>query len=124
MNSCKYCGKETKGTYCNNSCQQRLQIQIKEEAFFRGEYKGKRLLYASGRWNRRLLSKHFEEKCNSCGIEEWNGKKITLEVHHIDGHANNNVIENLELLCPNCHSQTSTFRNAAGKKRRSDRTYR
>jgi len=124
MNSCKNCGKhlQTKGVYCSNSCQGKYQTSLKEAAFLRGEYKGKRLLYAKDRWNRRLLSEHLGEKCNSCGIKEWNGEPISLEVNHIDGQAYNNVLSNLELLCPNCHSQTSTFRNLGN--RRSDRTYR
>lgn len=122
MNSCKNCGEPVAGVYCNNTCQAQYQTRLKVEAFMRGEYKGKRMLYARNRWNRKLLSEHFGEKCSCCGIEEWNGKPINLEVNHIDGSAYNNVIENLELLCPNCHSQTDTFRNLGG--RQSDRTYR
>ena len=50
------------------------------------------------------------EKCYSCGITEWQGKPILLELEHRNGSNTDNRIENLELLCPNCHSQTSTFR--------------
>jgi len=49
-------------------------------------------------------------KCEECSINEWNGKKIVLELDHIDGNKNNNLLENLRILCPNCHSQTPTFR--------------
>jgi hypothetical protein len=52
----------------------------------------------------------FEYKCNKCGIKDWNGKNITLEIEHKDGDNWNNRQNNLELLCPNCHSQTLTFR--------------
>lgn len=45
-----------------------------------------------------------EDKCELCGISEWQGKKIVLEVHHKDGNHYNNTINNLQLLCPNCHS--------------------
>lgn len=48
--------------------------------------------------------------CNHCGIVDWNGKKLTLELEHIDGNHHNNARENVEAICPNCHSQTSTFR--------------
>lgn len=49
--------------------------------------------------------------CDSCELTEWNDRDITLELHHIDGNKKNNVEENIELLCPNCHSQTDNFRN-------------
>lgn len=48
-------------------------------------------------------------KCECCGLEEWLGQPIKLEVHHIDGDRTNNDLENLQLLCPNCHSYTDTF---------------
>lgn len=50
-------------------------------------------------------------KCESCGITEWNGKPIVFQLHHKDGNHNNNNVNNLQLLCPNCHSQTETFSN-------------
>jgi len=49
-------------------------------------------------------------KCNHCGIDMWNGKTITLELEHKDGNHFNNIRENLEAICPNCHSQTDTWR--------------
>jgi hypothetical protein len=49
-------------------------------------------------------------KCRCCGIgEEWNGKKLVLQIDHIDGDNTNNATSNLQEICPNCHSQTSTF---------------
>jgi Zn finger protein HypA/HybF involved in hydrogenase expression len=50
------------------------------------------------------------QKCNHCGIYEWNGKPIVLELEHKDGNHSNNERENLEAICPNCHSQTNTWR--------------
>ncbi len=49
------------------------------------------------------------EKCESCGTIEWCGRRLSLQVHHIDGNASNNLPNNLSLLCPNCHSLTETF---------------
>jgi hypothetical protein len=49
-------------------------------------------------------------KCNNCGISHWNDKRITLEYEHKDGNNQNNSRENVEALCPNCHSQTTTWR--------------
>jgi len=48
-----------------------------------------------------------EPKCEICGLEEWNGKPIPLELHHIDGNHYNNELDNLQILCPNCHAQQS-----------------
>ena len=56
-------------------------------------------------------------KCEICGIKEWMGKDIILEIHHIDGDKNNNKIENILILCPNCHSQTDNFRGRNIKKK-------
>ena len=57
----------------------------------------------------------FEHKCANCGITEWNGLPTPLELEHKDGNHHNNSLNNLELLCPNCHAQTDTYR---GKKLR------
>jgi 5-methylcytosine-specific restriction endonuclease McrA len=58
---------------------------------------------------RKIITEIKGYKCNVCGLNEWNYKEITLQVNHIDGDCTNNTIENLELICPNCHSQTNTF---------------
>ena len=59
----------------------------------------------------KLLKENYKEyKCEKCGLSEWLGQPIALEVHHIDGNPNNNVIENFQLLCPNCHAQTDSYR--------------
>jgi hypothetical protein len=49
-------------------------------------------------------------KCNRCGLNEWLGVNIPLELEHKDGNHHNNQRENLELLCPNCHALTHTWR--------------
>jgi hypothetical protein len=50
--------------------------------------------------------------CSRCGlVPEWNGEPLILQVDHIDGNSHNNAVENLRLLCPNCHSQTPTWCN-------------
>lgn len=50
-----------------------------------------------------------EEKCEICGIKEWMGKQIVFQIHHKDGDNKNNALDNLMILCPNCHSQTENF---------------
>lgn len=72
-----------------------------------------------------LLHLGVEYKCQHCGIEEWYGNKISLELDHIDGNNLNNSIDNLRLLCPNCHSITPTWRGKninSGKTKVSDDT--
>jgi Zn finger protein HypA/HybF involved in hydrogenase expression len=52
----------------------------------------------------------LENKCCLCGIDPvWNDKVLTLQLDHINGIHNDNRIENLRIICPNCHSQTKTF---------------
>lgn len=48
--------------------------------------------------------------CEMCGLDSWNGQPISLELHHVDGNRDNNQLENLMILCPNCHAQTPTYR--------------
>jgi len=56
-------------------------------------------------------------KCEKCGRTEWEGQQIPLCVHHIDGNHINNQIENLQVLCPNCHAQTDNYCGRNKKKR-------
>lgn len=56
--------------------------------------------------------------CEICGLTSWLGKPIGLQLHHVNGKPDDNRIANLQLLCPNCHSQTDTW--GARRRRRSD----
>jgi hypothetical protein len=58
-----------------------------------------------------------EGKCIVCGLFEWRGKSITLEIDHKDGNSKNNKRDNVEALCPNCHSLTNTWRGRNKSKR-------
>lgn len=67
----------------------------------------KKKLYAAG------IKK---EICEECGqLPEWNGKKLILQLDHVNGDHYDNRIENLKILCPNCHTQTVTFSRGVGK---------
>lgn len=52
-----------------------------------------------------------EEKCECCGLSEWMGKKIPLELHHKDFNHYNNNLDNLQILCSNCHMQAHNYNN-------------
>ncbi len=66
-----------------------------------------------------LKNKLLDYKCKWCGLgPKWNGKKITIQLDHINGNNKDNRIENLRFLCPNCHSQTSTYKGKNSKKRK------
>lgn len=57
-----------------------------------------------------------EHRCECCGLTEWLGKPIPLELHHMDGDRTNNTLENYQLLCPNCHAFTDSYRGKNTRK--------
>jgi len=65
--------------------------------------------------NRLLKDNLLVYECSMCCISSWQGKKLALQLDHINGVNNDHRLENLRLLCPNCHSQTETF---AGKNKK------
>jgi hypothetical protein len=64
--------------------------------------------------NRLLDAGLKENRCERCGIVDWEGEPLVMALHHVNGINDDNRLENLQLLCPNCHSQTENFagRNA------------
>jgi 5-methylcytosine-specific restriction endonuclease McrA len=65
-----------------------------------------------GRYNLklRLIKAGLKDgSCEECGLTEWRGRPLSMALHHVSGDARDNRLENLRLLCPNCHSQTENF---------------
>jgi hypothetical protein len=87
------------------------------------------LLVKGRRTNRSHLKKRLldaglkENRCERCGISAWLGKPLNAQLHHKNGDGSDNRIENIEFLCPNCHSQTDTYGGRNGH-RRSERHLR
>lgn len=69
----------------------------------------KRNWISSHRLKKRLIEDNIKEhKCEICGITDWMGEKVPIELDHIDGNHYNNELSNLRIVCPNCHAQQDT----------------
>jgi rubrerythrin len=113
--NCLKCGKvcesdnsQSKCIYCSNKCQADYQSDEKIRRWIEEGISWKTQV---PQWAKRHLSETRGYKCEVCELSEWNGEKIPLECDHIDGIHSNNAYDNLRLICPNCHSQTSTYKN-------------
>lgn len=66
----------------------------------------------------RLLKEGLKEyKCECCGLSEWQGNPIPLQLHHLNGVHTDNRFENLQLLCPNCHALTDNYSGRSSKRK-------
>lgn len=67
--------------------------------------------HQSNRLKHRLIAEGLKERrCEMCGGVSWNGRPTPLELDHVNGRRDDNRLENLRILCPNCHAQTDTYR--------------
>jgi hypothetical protein len=107
---CEYCGKILKRSRKIKSTAH-VFCCIKHQFLYLAEQKIKNKQPISSGALRRYLIYVRGHKCEgeNCGLSIWMGKPIPLDVHHIDGDANNNDPENLKLLCKNCHGLTDNY---------------
>jgi len=89
--------------YCNNQCQQDFE--------YKAAIKNWEIITPGKSRIKRYLAELFGNKCSICNIQTWCNKEIIFELEHRDGNSENNNADNLCLICPNCHSQTSTYKN-------------
>lgn len=94
--------------------QKRLQYtshsKYSKESFLYMIKEGKCKLHNNQILKKLIDYKIKDYKCDICGLKDWNGKEIVLELHHKNGIHSDNRLDNLQILCPNCHSQTDNFR--------------
>lgn len=144
---CKNCQKETQNpVFCSSSCSASFNNRNRKPKHFCENCGGKRekiskLCSKCSREKKKLeiytlielgeykyhnkLKQYLSEKngykCAICGNEGIHmRKKLTLQLDHVDGNSDNNKIENLRLLCPNCHTQTVTYAGGSKNKKKND----
>lgn len=137
--TCEFCGDAFKSTstkqrFCGLSCSAKRSKHLPSKTRTKPRYecivcnresinkkfcsKDCRTQHAADRFSQGLVSHRRTlrvqmdcTKCSECGLSEWRGKILPLELDHIDGNAGNNMPANLRMLCSNCHSITDTWKN-------------
>lgn len=100
---CLNCGKNTANLrFCSTTCHKEFKFKQASKDIEAGFKVSKHIL------KKYLIAK--DDRCSICGITEWNCKPLTLDLDHIDGNSDNDSLDNVRLLCPNCHSQTDTYK--------------
>ncbi len=124
------------GRFCSRSCaasrtfsgeSKRKKSESNKKHYKEHVWSGKtNLVKFRQTWKKKIMEANFDDlsygskrkriiwkqngKCNECGLGEWRGKPLVLEIDHVDGDRLNSTIENLVAICPNCHSITKTWR--------------
>ena len=117
IQSRKFCSSKCSGEYRSRKIKEQHTELIEQNKAVSTSIDSNNAIY-----RKYLINKHGAS-CNRCGWSELNPytNKVPIEMHHIDGDCNNTNLENLELLCPNCHSLTPTHKGANANKGNSHR---
>ena len=112
---CENCGNEHDGSYgsgrfCSKHCSQSFLAKLQNVITLDNMNNGLCNNCSSNNIRQFLISSNLKKnQCEICGLSIWQGKILTVQIHHIDGNKYNNTLLNLIMLCPNCHSQTDTY---------------
>ena len=112
---CQYCGEKIKGRgdlYCSKKCQDKYHYLIYINKWKLGLVDGIKGGVNVSNYIRTYLWRKYNNQCSRCGWKTPNPvtKKPILEIEHMDGDCMNNDEDNLDLICPNCHSLTTTYK--------------
>ena len=114
MKECKNCGNKipNRNVYCNNQCQNDYENKQRLNEWMDGKNFTRQGGTSIPQWMRRHLLENSNYQCRECGWGQLNEytNTVPLDIDHIDGDAYNNMIDNLKVLCPNCHSLKKTFK--------------
>lgn len=111
LTKCLNCDVFTKNKFCSNFCSSSYKHKEAYNEFLTNSDK-----YCKGNYTPKNFKDFFldeqDNKCKICGIDSiWMGKSLVFIIDHIDGDASNNKRENIRMICPNCDSQTETFKS-------------
>ena len=119
IKTCEVCGKQDRftGKLCSQKCVNDKKRNEKIQEWLNGQNDGRRGKTATAYWIKTYLIETRGEQCEYCGWSERNPHtgKIPIELSHKNGDFTDNRIENLELICPNCHSLTESYKGANKK---------
>ena len=120
---CQLCGTMTESTaYCSKEYFHNHKLELLFEKIDRGEYIATPI--GGNTTLKKYLIARRGKQCECCKNSVWTGVEIPLTSHHIDGNANNNRPDNLQLLCCNCHALTPNYGKKNKHSARSDRYLR
>ena len=111
-------GHSKRNKFCGFKCQQEFNYAERVKELLSGNLKWG---LKNPEWVKRFIKQTKGEKCEICGLTEWLGNPITLELDHADGDASNNDVSNLRLICPLCHSYTPSWKGRNKGKGRKER---